>query len=383
MADTYAGVWCTLPWFHKAIQTDGTVKPCCSWNGPAQPESDDWLSGSLPSELRGMFAAGAPAGGCRNCVVKESSGNSSWRNLSFSMAEDVGLSDLAIHPLRSMEVNLSNVCNLRCRTCNGDSSSKWVADEIAMGLRPAGTTAIRRSGWVLSDSDALTIRLIEFLGGEPLLHQDEIVRNLSKIADLSSLRLTMTTNGTIKPNSDLTEILVRCQRVHINVSVDGLGRLNDYIRSDSTWDDVVSTLRWLDGMAVAHDHFNYGICSVYSILNCNRLPELWEWYDGRGSGLAYGPRQAVAIPLIGPSFYDVKNLPLASKAMLTSHLAAARAALPDRASMIDGLIDYLNLDAYKPFDAVRDEFATFNGHLDGTRSASLSDVNPEICRMMG
>lgn len=380
---TDSSAWCALPWFHKAVQTDGTVKPCCSWKGPSQPDADDWLSGSLPTDLRLMFGSGMPAAECANCVMKERSGNGSWRRLSFDMADDAGLHALSDHSLRSVEVNLSNVCNLRCRTCNGDSSSRWVADEIEMGLRPPGSPAMKKSGWRLSDHDAKTIRLVEFLGGEPLLHQDEMVENLSRVDDLSRLRLTLTTNGTVAMGRELADLLVRCQRVHVNVSVDGLGSLNDYIRSDSSWSDVAETLLWLDGMALENENFNYGICSVYSVLNCNLLPDLWEWYDGQGSGLSCHRRQAIAIPLIGPYFYDVKNLPDWMKSRLTSRLLVARDRMPHRAPLVDGLVDYLNMDGVKDFREMRGEFASFNGYLDRTRSAYLRDVNPEIDSLMG
>lgn len=281
-----------------------------------------------------------------------------------------------------IEVDLGNLCNMRCRTCNGDNSSRWAADEIAMGMRPASECEPRHTDWELSVREASELREIRFKeGGEPLLRQDDIVRNILRSDNLSGLTIEITTNGMVPIGQGLLDIICLSERAFIKFSVDGYGDLNDYIRSDGSWKTLRRSLMHIDDIASRHPNVGYGIVSVLSVLNCNMLHELWQWYE---SCLYHADRKASMVPLRSPGFYDARNLPGVFKSRLNTMLVAEKDKAHRMTSvLLDQLMEHINLDAGMPFDTFRSEFNRFNGYLDESRGVRLCDVNPELAELLG
>jgi molybdenum cofactor biosynthesis enzyme MoaA len=368
-----------IPWFHHTVSTDGTAQPCCSWTSKApRDRHEGFFHGELMRSLRSDFSNGIKRSECGACVAREAGGNKSWRMIAKDLADDIGV-DAGDRPrVISMEVNLSNICNLRCRTCDGRHSSKWLADEQRLGFDWRPRYGKRVSGWVLDDDAALTVRRLEFLGGEPMLHQDEIACNIEKVPDLSRLHIDITTNGTVPMSDRMRKLLMRCSQVDINVSVDGLGRLNDYIRTDSHWDTVVSTIADLGEMARCNGNINLSMVSLVSVLNVNLIHELWQWYVD--SDLVDEPLIS-CIPCFGPECYDARNLPRVYRSSLADRLLSLRIDNQRVSDLISGVVGYISQDGDLPFDAMRKSFSYLNGVLDADRGTSLESVNPEIHRL--
>lgn len=369
-----------IPWFHHTVSTDGTAQPCCSWTSKAgRDRHEGFFGGELMSSLRLDFADGVHRQECAACASREAAGNKSWRMIAKDLAEDIGVSHLDPPSVVSMEVNLSNICNLRCRTCDGRHSSKWLADEQRLGFDWRPRHGKRISGWKLDDDAASTIRRLEFLGGEPLLHQDEIASNIEKVPDLTRLHVDITTNGTIPLSDRLRDLMIGCSQVDINVSVDGFGELNDYIRTDSRWADVLSAITFFGDMARHHANINVSMVSLVSVLNVNLIHDLWQWYTD--SGIADIPLIA-SIPCYGPECYDARNLPGDYKATLTDRLMSVPYRSQRVAELVSGVVGYLNQDGELSFEEMRRSFARINGVLDADRGVSLETVNPEIYRLL-
>lgn len=169
--------YCFYPWFHQKVNTDGSVVPCCAWRNDGSTFSgNDLLNSDMMADLRRRMVDHDPPSNCENCRRNESLGSRGVRDDSFWIADVLDLDVKSPPLLRSQEVDISNLCNLRCRMCDPSRSSRWIADARRLGMPDQG---IMDSGWTLSDEDAANTRYLRFLGGEPMLHQDRILDALA------------------------------------------------------------------------------------------------------------------------------------------------------------------------------------------------------------
>ena len=61
---------------------------------------------------------------------------------------------------------------------------------------------------------------------------------------VENLYIEMSTNCTSKPMANVLEVFKRCKRLKLNLSIDGFGKLNNFIRSGSDWDVVVENMKY-------------------------------------------------------------------------------------------------------------------------------------------
>jgi MoaA/NifB/PqqE/SkfB family radical SAM enzyme len=130
---------------------------------------------------------------------------------------------LGIPSPTALSFDVTYRCNLRCRMCEA-----WRLDK-----RPTETelTMEEITEQCAMFKEEFGIKMIRFLGGEPLLRQDlpEIVRRVS------SLALTeIVTNGTLIDRSMARE-LVRSGLHEIRFSIDGPQHINDYMRGNGAF----------------------------------------------------------------------------------------------------------------------------------------------------
>ena len=144
-------------------------------------------------------------------------------------------------PLRYLEYTLSNICNASCSTCNSLFSHKWQEIDKKFGRKvfsmvKLGDDSISKIEKVLYGLETLTIK-----GGEPFADIRNI-RILKKLYEINpSCRVYIVSNFyTITPEA--MEILkMSTGHLEVNGSVDGVGRVYDWIRSN-TFEHMVKTM---------------------------------------------------------------------------------------------------------------------------------------------
>lgn len=126
--------------------------------------------------------------------------------------------------LRYLELQITTVCNLKCRHC-------YISGGQNHELPPK---QLRRILKEFEDMQGLRVMIT---GGEPLLHSrfDEINDMLPEFA----LRKVLFTNGTL-----LTDQIIRKLNVHeVQVSIDGLGASHDAVRGNGMFDRAIDAVR--------------------------------------------------------------------------------------------------------------------------------------------
>lgn len=300
-------VTCTAPLNSLLIDTNKGVRPCCYYqdgflgNIKVQPISAI-LSNTAWSKLKQqMFDKEWPAG-CLLCKSNEESFGSSLRKTHLT---DIPVDDFENLYLNHIEFIGSNICNLACLHCHSLYSSKWhIERERAIKLSESFESGKRVSMYNLhpikdmSDGDGKSLRkmhlpdpelvienlrgldlsrlrTISFRGGEPFLNSETqaVLEYADEQGLLDKLNVSITTNGTYV-NDSMIELLKKCKTVHINLSVDGVGELFNYIRyGDAKFETIETTV------AKLNEILNIGILVSVAAMNYNAfsLLEIRDW----------------------------------------------------------------------------------------------------------
>jgi sulfatase maturation enzyme AslB (radical SAM superfamily) len=349
--------YCVLPFTHLRIEPTGSVRPCCRFGGaiPGATASDITSAFASPfmDRLRADMAAGVARPECRKCQGEEAHGIRSMR-----MIENERHAVPAEPTLTYLEICLSNVCNLKCRMCSSLYSTRWIADEKALGKTP---TPLAYSNLNVDAIRWGEIRMLKFLGGEPVLHHEEIgeiLRRIDQAGRLGDLTVNFTTNCTVTFPAAVLHMLDRCAKVIICASVDAIGPLNDYIRDGSSFEPMLTNLR------TYRDHGRtLVIHTVMSLLNANVLHDI---HDAVAS--EFPSASQMWLRCFAPKELDPANVPDSVRADLLGRLIGLRGD------------PYLRGTAALKAARTAD-MATCTAHirrLDDLRGQRLAAVNPEM-----
>ena len=391
-------VFCLLPWTHLHIFTDGSFRPCCAWSGPplgnarSSALAELWNSPSMKA-LRSDMMRGRPAAGCWRCYEIEQSGFWSTRQRSNSelsrhrdrerlTALDGTLPRL---PVPLLDIRFSNVCNLRCRTCDATQSSAWMEDARALGLPNKGG-GIRKS---YEDWDTLWGQLqpllgegleeIDFLGGEPLIMEEHYrILDFLLAHGRTGVRLKYITNFSVLrfQGWDVIDLWSRFPNVKVVASLDGSGRRGEYLRKGLSWDAVVANreemLRRCPGV-------DFSVGATLSIFNALHLPDFHREWVEKG----YIERNGFALNmLLAPAMYRMRVLPTALKSrVLESYRRHCESFLDAEGLSARDFAAAARFLEAQDCSELLPEFVAMTRRLDALRGEDCREVFPELAAL--
>lgn len=189
-----------------------------------------------------------------------------------------------------VKISSSNLCNATCTTCNSTSSSAWGALARHNGIESKPYSKISKSR--LDNIDFPNLVTLNLLAGEPLLEPItfEILEKLLE-SDNTECFVSITTNGSIILNTQKLDMLKKFKKLNINVSVDGLGPVFEYLRYPLNWKEVVENIAVFRTIADT-------VSVSYTISNLNVLyhRETTKWFHDQN--LDY-----ILNPVINPSYF--------------------------------------------------------------------------------
>lgn len=253
------------------IRSNGQYRLCCASLEPDNLENvrthtiDDWRNSQTHVTARQQLEQNIWPEACVKCKLDEESNRQSQRTKPASYGPGI----------THLDLRFSNSCNLSCSMCWPGSSSKLVEEHKSLGnLSPWGSVEFSLVNWYEEDLVEELIKSVPDLkevyltGGEPFMVKG-ILDFLRKLDENVTLRFN--TNATIY-NEKIFKELKRFKNINISFSIDGVGRVNDYIRWGSEWKNIeynVNKYRELDGF--------FSVSSVVQILNILYIDELKEW----------------------------------------------------------------------------------------------------------
>lgn len=259
------GVVCSAFWRHANLRGDDRIFPCCRFKTSVGSFAGDLIN-ILDTEeyqkLREQSLEGKPIAGCEKCYHEEQLGKESLRQ-QFNKEYNRDKVELEY-----FEVGFDNICNLTCDGCYDEFSSAWAKKN---NPKTAKRLLITKTSTIKKVPD--TVRKILFLGGEPLMTARH-KRFLKLIKNKHLVSVTYNTNGTFKLDNETIELLDEFKKVDFVVSIDGVGALNDRVRSGSRWADILEFIDHIDDL-----EFDLSVHTTIHVNNWFGLADLQRFVE--------------------------------------------------------------------------------------------------------
>jgi MoaA/NifB/PqqE/SkfB family radical SAM enzyme len=220
--------FCPVPWNHFYIQTDNTQRLCA--------HSDAIVNDDVLKKIKNNMLNDLQSAECKRCYNDEKIGKKSRRilelNRNLYSFEDAK-KDHKIY--QTFDFKLSNHCNFQCIMCGPSASNKWEKE-----LKQKHNKVIKNYDYLNNLHDA---KFISFAGGEPFL-ENKVIDILEKLISIDNLscEIEFLTNGSVF-NKKIWQILSKFSNIKINVSVDGIGHIAEYIRLGTDWKTLEKNLQ--------------------------------------------------------------------------------------------------------------------------------------------
>ena len=300
-----SNTFCPLPWIHLATHPHGSVTLCCEsdmTNRASEAQNlprefltlhntdydfEKMMNSDLFKNVRLEMLAGKMPAPCMRCYKTEQSGNESKRTrigpdyyIDLENAKSITNTDGSLKELNFefVELRLGNICNLACRSCNPQSSSKWISDWEKLNNRkfdmPQSTFnwPLDEKFWNNLSKHCNNLKEVYINGGEPLLvdkHMNFLEFLVSNKLS-QNIKLVYSTNSTII-NDKYIDLWKEFKQVEFMVSIDCLEDRNTYMRHPAKWDKTIEAFDWLHGLG----HKCYVLQTV-SIMNIYYIKEFWS-----------------------------------------------------------------------------------------------------------
>lgn len=274
--------FCILPWISLTISPKGDITPCCInqvklLDGSQIPQnSHDVLNHVSIRLLRRMMLIGKLPGECEQCSV---AGKKTLREIKnddlvpLLSAEDIARIE-STHTngaiddpkIRYVDIRPSNICNLKCRTCSPEFSSRIQQEEKAV--------ISFQKPFKLSNHPELIgdLREIYFAGGEPLI-DEEHYKSLRLIPpDVTLIYNTNFTQTSYKTQS-IFDLWKNRENLSVGVSLDDIGDRLAYLRHGSDYTEIVNNFSKFHNL-IPNSYEKIKISITVSIFNILFLGEI-------------------------------------------------------------------------------------------------------------
>ncbi len=415
-----SSTFCMYPFTHLATKTDGSLKLCCrsepianvnevgaleTWNNQDYKRiRRQLLNGEKPKECEDcwrMEKVGTRS--MRQRALNANSPGSRWNRYADSLKHCKPDGTMEMLP-RSLELKISNLCNLKCRMCNPLDSTLWVKDwpEVEDMMLEHNTwayeTAIETNvkekvklscfednelWWSQFEKLIDNLELVEFAGGEPLIDpiHYRLLDTLSRRAP--QIRLKYSTNLTKLNHAGkhIFEYWKNFASVNVYASLDGIDDVYEYIRTGTKFAPVIENLKSIrDSNAVKIEEL--AVACTIQVYNAFQLPEIFDYFLDLGVHLH-------THRVTFPNVLSAQILPAHIKAELTAEIHAyiekirgyglAPRVLKNAEKHLSDHLNFMNgVDASHLIPA----FAEFTRRLDRARKTDICEVVPRLAPLM-
>ena len=360
-------LYCSLAFNSISFGPHGGSRPCCAvdtyfWKETSHQLGDynnflpTWFNNKEMVKLRQDMLDGKWNPICNLCKIREDVGQASTRQIfNHTLGEvekNTGRSwrtDTAkitnFENIFLLDVTTGNKCNSACLMCNSSASSLWAKEQ--QDITGFAWTSPNLN-WFSEENIAPIVdqlpnlRAIQFAGGEPTIN-DAVTFLLKRVIDQGrskDITLGFVTNLT-GISDEMLELWDKFSSKHITISIDGVDKVNEYIRYPFTWKKVTSQLETLKKIAKKNGNYHIGLSHTITSLNLLSFGDLVKWWEetqvqDEGSGILKSLPHMQCVN--NPSYFNP--------------LYAPRALKDKTAVMLDELEVYLTdkglLDKYRP-----------------------------------
>jgi MoaA/NifB/PqqE/SkfB family radical SAM enzyme len=406
------------PFTGLATREDGAVKACCRshsvGNIQCQSLEEIWNNNTM-KRIRKQVLNGERPAECAPCFNLEDQGVESLRQRHINGVipeARINLYPNALDALRddftmpfeipTMEIKLNNLCNLKCRMCNPTDSTSWndwqqvesfyekennfvvkSIKDLNLIKKPYLDKFDDNPNWWTSFEKLLPyFRRVEFAGGEPLMDPQHY-----RILDMlkpygKNIEIKYATNGTtlgISKGRTVHDYWPHFRSVAVNVSIDGINNVYDYIRGNGDFNEVEQNIKEIQTIPNVSRIVGAVAVQVSNVLTLDKMIE--HFLDKLGIVFYTNMVQY-------PNVLSAQVLPVELREIAIERLQTVKLRVPTfkyvienpillgiTNKQIDGIINFLNA---KDQNMLWKDCVEFNQRLDTTRNQSFTDVTPEF-----
>ena len=408
--------FCVLPWIHSFVNSNGNYQICCTaeehhpgipdnnnnlYNIKNRPSPEEIMNSAFMNKARKDMLNGVWNKACTRCLVTESTAGTSRRmieNLHYNHLvpelikqtnEDGSLKKIKF---KSIDYRLGNLCNLECRMCGPHSSNKWIKDWNSVKpeseqMSPERRIEVENYDWIEKDylltefkEKLIDAEHLHFAGGEPLF-TPQMATMLKYCIDLGvaqNIILTYNTNATKLPMPVL-ELWKQFKGIRLLCSIDGFGKVNEYIRYPSKWDVIDKNLTFLDDNFEAYKIQEIILSCTVQIYNVLALTDLYNY-------LKKFKNIIPALNLVNlhyPEYLLAKLLPTEAKQLATMRLLQVASDLNGKLS---DKYQYLEENIHQIINFMNESdksnllplFTSVNSKIDKAKGIEFGEYIPEL-----
>jgi sulfatase maturation enzyme AslB (radical SAM superfamily) len=277
--------FCVAPWTHTYVSPQGERRLCCASRedasfqkqyidsgdkaGKFEPDTlkEHWNSEYM-KDIRKRILAGEKISQCEVCnsqllnlhtykqYFTETLFPHKVEDIIAKTEPDGHYNDLPV----SYDYRISNLCNFKCRMCGDQLSSSWEAENKKNGrlqdqpwLEPATRKNIDKfQKEVLEEElqaavDERRIEEIYWVGGEPLMWERHWTILEQLVYDGQAKDVTLRYNTNLSRVSykgiELFDLLPKFKHVNLCASIDGVGKVGEYIRTGLKWEEWLENFK--------------------------------------------------------------------------------------------------------------------------------------------
>lgn len=388
--------WCVNVDHSLRFDNNGTATACCMMRDVERASDKGKTIRELFNkpelvEVREALNYGIKHPACTLCWQEEDAGREGKRirdNRIYLGDIEQGI----IHEgVTSLELNLGNTCNIKCRTCGPTISTTWIKEwydtygneKIHGNLNSYTKSLVIYHDSYVDDSPfwddivlhLKTLRTMVFYGGEPLLSKKmwKVLEMAVELGYSKNITLHYNTNGSVW--HDATEIWKNFKRVNLSFSIDGIGDQFNYMRFPAEWSKVTDTMKRAREFNERYHNMYYGWCVTLSNLNIFYVREILDenYKNFRDFG--------VYLNLVhGPEEFNINQLPAQYKDAVIAKLESVPAEYNLQYS-IPGIIEFIRNG--NPNPANWEKLFTSTKIHDKYREQKYSETFPEFAQLIG
>lgn len=346
---------------------------------------------------------------CTYCYKKEDGGEESPRTLANQIAfkgdtdafkqfiSYTTAKGYDADPIESLDLRFGNLCNLRCKMCSPHSSSMIERDYRK--LRDADSDEYDRligmnfptqvgweedsRGWEQICKCIPHLKKLSFTGGEPTLIESNLrfLEQCATSGHASNMYAKFTTNMT-NINQSLIDTISCFGSVKIDMSIDGVGAVQEYIRYPSNWNKTKQNVARVMDLDMS---MRLSQVLTVQILNVLQLPEVFDEMIALHQASQYRHPFTIHANLVdAPSMLNISNAPDVVKTVAKQRLQDWIASNSDQCKFLDmksieNVLIRLDSESNPTITRTIIPYMNFQ---DKTRKVSLHESCPELHRLL-
>lgn len=395
-----------MAWVHIAAHTDGSTRLCCMSSRFIKKDNgenfnlgydkiEDIVNSTDYTQIRNDMLEGKSIKGCESCYESEKYSQTSHRtrfNTTWmkderfvKKVEQSKNKEPVANTIEYFDIRYGNLCNLSCRYCYSEASSQYNKEITEINSELFNPITIDFNSWYETDtfkenlySQIPNLSRYYVAGGEPTIIDKnyESMKYMVESGHSKHIELQISTNLT-NTKHNFYSLIPSFKQVTFLASIDGVGKIQEYMRYPSKWSQIDANFRKVIGMN--SPNINITITPVLQKVNLEFITELFEYAEEFNRQAHKSIVTVAPIILSQPSYFDFSFLPLDYKQQCWEKIndwATNHCKYQD--PLFWNRLRTIKAKCLEDTDYTENlvEFSKYTTIFDNHRNVQLADVNP-------